>query len=104
MVKEIKIGAVGVTFKSSAALPVLYRELTGREFFVDMQKITDNFGVAADMAYTMYRHANPEDTTSKAEWLERFEFMDLNNSLMELVDMLTYETKTKSAAKKNNQQ
>lgn len=101
MVKTINIGAEAVEFKSSAALPIVYRETTGREFFTDLQSMESNVSVAMDMAYTMHKHADP-NCESKDEWLGRFELMDLSNAMPQLVAMLTHETKTASTAKKNN--
>lgn len=102
MVQTITISNTAVRFKSSAALPVVYRDLTGREFFDDLQHTNENISTAYDMAYVMYKHANPEADESKLEWLEKFELADLNNAIPELVNMLAAETKTASAAKKNN--
>ena len=104
MVKEFQIGKEMVKFKSSAALPVLYRQLTGRDFFSDTQSMTDgNSGIVIDMAWVMHRHACPDDLTEELPWLERFEFMDLNNVLVDVADMINAEEKTTSSAKKKSE-
>lgn len=99
MVKEFCIGGEMVKFKTSAALPVFYRELCGREFFTDLQAAESNPGDALDIAYAMYRLGNPESTETKYEWLDKFEFMDIYKQLSEIVGMLSAETKTTSSAK-----
>ena len=68
MVREFQIGKETVKFKSSAALPIIYRELLGRDFFSDTQSMTEgNSSNVIDMAWVMHRHACPEDTTSESE-------------------------------------
>ena len=101
MVKEIKIGDQAVQFKSSAALPVLYRQLTGgKEFFKDIGKSGEDNSILRDMAWVMFRHANPKDPVEEMDWLARFEFMDLNNAIVEIASMLTGEQETTSEEKK----
>ena len=103
MVKEIKIGDQAVQFKSSAALPVLYRQLTGgKEFFKDIGKSGEDNSILLDMAWVMFRHANPKDPVEEMDWLARFEFMDLNNAIVEIASMLTGEQETTSEEKKGD--
>lgn len=104
MVKEIQIGGEKVTFKSSGALPIIYRQLTGSEFFRDIQRAGDMTDRTLDVAWVMYRHGNPDDKTEEVDWLERFEFGDLNNALLDILSMLTKETEEQSEAKKKEGQ
>ncbi len=102
MVKEIEIGNEKVRFRSTGALPIVYRELTGREFFKDTQLAGENAEFTLAIAWVMYRHGNPEDKAEETEWLERFDFVDLNNAISDIIDMISGETKETSEAKKKN--
>lgn len=104
MVKEIQIGQEKVAFKSSGALPIIYRQLTGREFFRDIQSAGSNTDRILDIAWVMYRHGNPDDKAEEIDWLERFEFDDINDALSDIAAMLTKETEEQSEAKKKNDQ
>lgn len=99
MTKEIQIGESKVLFGASALLPVLYRELTGREFFEDTSKVGDSGSIAYDMAWVMFRDANPDSNTAEVDWLRQFNFVDFNNALPEIVDLMLASQSTKSAAK-----
>lgn len=104
MIKEIKIGEEKVLFKASGALPVLYRQETGRDFFADVQTMGAESDKMLDMAWVMHKHAVPDEHGERLEWLERFEFMDMNNALVSIMEMLTDTQKTTSAAKKKSGQ
>lgn len=102
MIREIQIGDEKVPFKASGALPVLYRQETGRDFFNDIQTLGSGSDKILDLAWVMYKHADPDAHEEKLAWLERFEFMELNNALSGIVEMLTDTQKTTSSAKKKS--
>lgn len=102
MVKEIPIGGKPVKFKMTAAFPLVYRELTGREFFKDSQDMAENGSLAFDLLWVMHKHAEPDDTLSEMEWLEQFDFADLNEAIPAIVDMMARSEQTQSDAKKNS--
>ncbi len=98
MVKEFQIGGEKVLFKASAALPILYRNLTGRNFFAD---VSDNER-SLEVAWCMYRQANPDVQTDLEAWLDRFSFSELYSALGDILSMLTESMKSTSSAKKKN--
>lgn len=102
MVKTIKIGDTDVLFKTSAALPFVYREETNRDFFTDLQSMGNGNDTILDVAYAMHRHACPDEHMDKMEWLSQFEFADLNGIFPTIVDMLSKSQKTTSESKKKN--
>ena len=102
MVKQIRIGEENVIFRSTGALPIIYRELTGREFFKDTMMAQENGEITLAVAWAMYRHGNPDDKVEEAEWLERYDFIELNEALPDIVSMISKEMKETSEAKKKN--
>lgn len=102
MLKTLKIGKKDYSFKSSAMLPVRYREATNREFFKDVREsIRGNHAYTFDIAYTMWVMANPDETVDCAEWLDSFEFMDLYERVNDIIGMITGTMETHSESKKN---
>ncbi len=103
MVKEIQIGEQKVKFGASGALPVIYRDVTGRDFFTDMQSMSETVnGTILDIAWAMHKDAEPDCGGDQKEWLRQFDFMDLNNAIPEIVGLLSDTQKTTSEVKKKN--
>lgn len=89
MRKTIEINGVECHFKSSAAIPRMYRLKFGRDIFVDMQKLKtqmDKSGMQEDgseeslpidslemfenIAYLMHKHGDPDQPSDINEWLD----------------------------------
>lgn len=115
MVKTVKIGDKEIEFKSSAALPHLYRRTFGRDIFVDMARLQQNVikdskgGSTIDveslemfenLAYCFNKHADKSIPDDIEEWLEQFGTFDIYNILPELLAMWNAENKTTSKLKK----
>lgn len=102
MTKEVQIGGEKVLFGASGALPILYRELTGRELFADNKLIYEGTSQSLifDLAWVMYRDGNPDSVIEEKEWLKQFNFMDLNNALGEIIELYASSQVTTSKAKK----
>ena len=120
MKKTITIGDTAVSFKSSAAVPRIYRLKFGRDIFLDMAALADqmektgtedsgkavsSFPIALlevfeNLAWTMAKHADPE-IPEPDEWLERFEVFSIYQILPELLDMWKVENLSIAESKKN---
>ncbi len=103
MVREIQIGEKEVKFGASGALPIIYRDLTGRDFFADMQSMSETVNsTILDIAWAMHKDAEPESAEDQREWLRRFDFMDINSAIPEIVELLSDTQKTTSEVKKKS--
>ena len=111
MIKEIEICGKKCTFKSSAAIPRIYRIKFHRDLFVDMQNIIDESSKKKDMsiknletfeniAYLMHKHGDPSQPDDINEWLDQFEFFSIYTILPQIVEMWRLETATMSTPKK----
>ncbi len=117
MEKIVNIGTQEVTFRSSAALPHMYRRKFHRDIFVDMANLQKNMRKNEDgssaldidslemfenLAWCFARHADPEVPEDVEEWLERFETFDIYNVLPEIIAIWGAENKSTSNLKKKN--
>ena len=116
--KTVKIADKDVTFKSSAAIPRLYRIKFGRDIFRDLSKLEkaykENAGQEASMmeiedleifenvAYIMALHADPTIPATIDEWLDQFEMFSIYEVLPEILDLWGSNLITTSTAKKNS--
>ena len=116
--KTIKIADKDVTFKSSAAIPRLYRIKFGRDIFSDLNKLEkaykENAGQEARMmeiedleifenvAYIMALHSDPTIPATIDEWLDQFEMFSIYEVLPEILDLWGSNLITTSTAKKNS--
>ena len=119
MEKTVLIGEREVKFRSSAALPHIYRRKFNRDLFVDMSALQGKINMNRDgtssldvnslelfenLAYCFAKHADPAIPDDVEEWLEQFETFDIYHILPEIIGMWTVETKTTSRPKKKNGQ
>lgn len=117
MEKTVKIGEQEVKFRSSAALPHIYRRKFGRDIFVDMSHLQGNIrkGVNGEaeldidslemfenLAWCFARHADPTIPDDIEEWLAGFDTFDIYNIMPELFSLWAQENKSTSVAKKKN--
>ena len=115
--KTVKIGEQDVTFKSSAAIPRMYRGIFKRDIFKDMTKLQSVFAENIDkdrstmevedlelfenVAYIMARHANPNIPDTIDEWLEQFEMFSIYQILPEILELWGDNAFADVKAKKN---
>lgn len=115
--KTVKIGEQDVTFKSSAAIPRMYRGIFKRDIFKDMTKLQSVFAENIDkdgstmevedlelfenVAYIMARHANPNIPDTIDEWLEQFEMFSIYQILPEILELWGDNAYADVKAKKN---
>ena len=88
--KTVVVNGKEVKFKSSAAVPRIYRAKFGRDIFEDLAKLEasvaesdknrsripiENLELFENIAYSMAYHADPENVPPTIEaWLDQFEF------------------------------
>lgn len=98
-------------FKSSAAIPRIYRIKFGRDIFVDLARLAkdmkgkkdipfDSLEMFENIAYIMHKHGDPTQPDSVEEWLEQFETLDIYIILPEILKLWKMENATSSVAKK----
>ena len=116
--KTVMIGDKAVTFKSSAAIPRLYRIEFGRDIFKDLTKLEkafrENVGRQASLmeiedlelfenvAYIMAKHADPSIPDTIDEWLEGFEMFSIYEILPEILELWGSNLVSNVDAKKNS--
>ena len=116
--KTVMIGNQAVTFKSSAAIPRLYRIEFGRDLFKDLTKLEkafrENVGRQASLmeiedlelfenvAYIMAKHADPSIPDTIDEWLEGFEMFSIYEILPEILELWGSNLVSNVDAKKNS--
>ena len=117
MKKTIKIGSKEILFKSSAAIPRLYRIKFRRDIFQDFMQLEKEFKknkggkgsmsipsleIFENVAYLMSKHADPTQPNNVDEWLSQFEFLDIYTVLPEILKLWNLDNQTLSRSKKNN--
>ena len=98
--KTVNIAGHDVTFKSSAAIPRLYRVKFKRDIFKDLQKLESSFKdngngemeiedleIFENVAYIMAFHADPTIPKTIDEWLEQFEMFSIYEVLPEILEL-----------------
>ena len=120
--KMIEICGIPCVFKSSAAVPRMYRFKFRRDIFVDFKRISDSMdkrkqGEEADedveslppevlelfenIAYIMHKHGDPKQPSDIDEWLEQFDVFDIFTILPEILALWNLNTEQMSKAKKS---
>ncbi len=117
--KVIKVGDREVKFRSSAAVPRLYRIKFKRDIFRDIAKLEKNFAekgseemslmeiddleIFENVAYIMAWHADPSIPGDIDEWLENFEMFSIYEVLPEILELWGDNLMTQVDSKKNKQ-
>ena len=116
--KTIDVGGRKVAFKSSAAIPRLYRARFKRDIFADLMRLEKSMSraeegasasfEAADLeifenvAYIMALHADPSVPKNIDEWLEQFEMFSIYQVLPEILSLWGENMATEVEARKNS--
>lgn len=119
MEKTLTISGIDVKFRSSAALPRLYRLKFHKDLFVDFAKLdkeykkakkqnkedestltVDSLELFENIAYLMAKHADKEVSNDIEEWLEQFETFDIYDVLPEILELWNLENRQLSQPKK----
>ena len=116
--KTVKIGDKEVRFKSSAAVPRMYRIKFNQDIFVDMGELEEAYkknlphkeastlGIAhltifENVAYIMALHADPTIPDNIDEWLEGFEMFSIYEILPAIMELWGSNVVSIAEAKKN---
>ena len=102
LTKTVKVGDREVTFKSSAAIPRMYRIKFKRDIFKDLTKLEKSYKDKGDgskeleiedleifenVAYIMALHGDPSTPKSIDEWLDQFEMFSIYEILPEILEL-----------------
>ncbi|MCH3955481.1 MAG: hypothetical protein LKE44_09855 [Eubacterium sp.] len=113
--KTIEISGKPVTFRSSAAIPRIYRLKFKRDIFKDLAKLEksyrskaqdsedleiDDLEIFENVAYIMAYHADPTIPKTIDEWLDQFEMFSIYQVLPEILELWGSNLMTDVQAKK----
>ena len=115
--KTIEIDGKPVEFRASALTPYQYKAMFGRDFLLDIQKVTkemegqdenasmisaEALRVFADAAYVMYLSAHPDEKFASADdWLDQFSMFSIYQIMPELSDLWGMNVQTTVPGRKN---
>ena len=115
--KTLSICGHDVTFKSSAAIPRMYRIKFGRDIFRDLNRLEksfrdrtggsgqdleiDDLEIFENVAYIMALHADPTIPDTIEGWLDQFEMFSIYEILPEILDLWGNNLITDVKARKN---
>ena len=114
--KTVLISGKEVRFRSSAAVPRLYRIKFKRDIFKDLSKLETSYKGKTDdgeelqiedleifenVAYIMAWHADPTIPETIDEWLEQFEMFSIYEVLPEILQLWGTNLITDAESKKN---
>lgn len=124
MKKTIIISGIACNFKSSAALPRMYRLKFRRDLFVDLNNLKkqvevnqrmqeemessesdlpiDSLEIFENIAFLMHKHGDPNQPKDIDEWLEQFETFDIYEVLPEILSLWNMDNEQMSEPKKEN--
>ena len=102
LTKTVKVGDREVTFKSSAAIPRMYRIKFKRDIFKDLTKLEKSYKDKGDgskeleiedleifenVSYIMALHADKSIPSTIDEWLDQFEMFSIYEILPEILEL-----------------
>ena len=114
--KTVLVSGKEVRFRSSAAVPRLYRIKFKRDIFKDLTKLESSYKGKTDdgaemqiedleifenVAYIMAWHADPTIPGTIEEWLDEFEMFSIYQVLPEILDLWGSNLVTDIQSKKN---
>lgn len=98
--KTVKVGDKEVKFRSSAAIPRLYRIKFKRDIFRDLTKLEQSYKdkgskdfeiadleIFENVAYIMALHADPNIPKTIEDWLDQFEMFSIYQILPEILEL-----------------
>ncbi len=117
MTKEITIGGKKYKFRSTAAIPRMYRIKFNRDIFVDMEKLQKDIEdgekvqggssipitsleMFENIAYLMNKHGDPSQPDDVYEWLDQFDAFNIYEILPEILELWNLNNKGTSVSKK----
>ena len=117
LAKTVRIGDREVTFKSSAAIPRIYRIKFKRDIFKDLSRLEQSYRDKAgedgssmeiedleifeNVAYIMAYHADPTIPKTIEEWLDQFEMFSIYEVLPQILELWGSNIFTDVQSKKN---
>lgn len=111
--KTINIADKDIKFKSSAAIPRLYRIKFKRDIFKDLSKLEksfkenkgsfaiDDLEIFENVAYIMAYHADNSIPSDINDWLDEFEMFSIYEVLPEILELWGENLETQVQSKKN---
>lgn len=114
--KTVLVSGKEVRFRSSAAVPRLYRIKFKRDIFKDLSKLESSYKgktedgaeiqiedleIFENVAYIMAWHADPTIPGMIEEWLDEFEMFSIYEILPEILDLWGSNLVTDIQSKKN---
>ena len=114
--KTVKVGEQEVTFKSSAAIPRMYRIKFKRDIFKDLTKLEKSYKdkddgtkeleiedleIFENVAYIMAYHADHSIPATIEDWLDEFEMFSIYEILPEILELWGSNLFTDVTARKN---
>ena len=115
--KTVLVSGKEVRFRSSAAIPRLYRIKFKRDIFKDLSKLEASYKGKADdgeelqiedleifenVAYIMAFHADPSIPKTIDEWLDQFEMFSIYQVLPQILELWGENMATEISSKKNS--
>ena len=116
LTKTVKVGDQEVTFKSSAAIPRMYRIKFKRDIFKDLTKLEKSYKdkddgtkeleiedleIFENVAYIMALHADKSIPDTIEDWLDQFEMFSIYEILPEILELWGSNLFTDVTARKN---
>ena len=114
--KTVKVGDREVTFKSSAAIPRMYRIKFKRDIFKDLSRLEKSYKgktseggsfeiedleIFENVAYIMAFHADHTIPDNIDDWLDQFEMFSIYEILPEILELWGTNLITDVQSKKN---
>lgn len=116
MERTIEVCGKQVAFKSSAAVPRLYRAKFKRDIFQDFSKLEKSYKgktqdgdafeiedleIFENVAYIMAYHADPSIPGTIEDWLDQFDMFSIYEVLPEILELWGTNMLTDVSSKKN---
>ena len=115
--RKIEIDGQEVLFKTSAAIPRIYRLKFQRDIYKGLRVLEQSIGegneessnldlfsleMFENIAYTMAKHGNPEIPDDVEEWLDGVNTFSIYQVLLQLIELWELNVKTEVEAKKTS--
>jgi len=116
IVKKVEIDGKQVPFKTSAAIPRIYRIKFNRDIYKDLRSLEKAVGegdeensnldlfsleMFENIAYVMAKHADPNIPDTPEEWLDEFNTFSIYQVLPSIIELWGLNVQTEVESKKN---